>query len=488
MKRRAFLTSAAIGAASIAGVAPYRHARAAGRTNFVFILTDDLGWRDLGCYGSTFYETPRLDGLARAGMRFTNGYASCPVCSPTRVSVMTGKYPTRLATTDWFGAPQPDTVHNHHTRHKPLLPAPYEDRLPLDEVTLAEALKQGGYRTFFAGKWHLGGAGHLPEDHGFDINKGGFEKGSPPSYFSPYNNPALTDGPEGEHLPDRLARECAAFIDDAKEDPFLVFFSMYTPHTPLQAPPGLVAKYEEKARRVQHDGPAFLPEGERAARQVQDHAVYAAMIASMDNAVGTVLDALARNGLADNTAIIFTSDNGGLSTSEGSPTSNVPLRAGKGWLYEGGIRVPLIAKWPGHAAPGSVCDVPVTSTDFYPTLLEMAGVGARPEQHRDGVSLVPLLRGESPQDARPLFWHYPHYGNQGGSPGAAVRLGDYKLIEFFETGRIELYDLSQDLGEQRNLAHALPDRDAVPRLRGLLHDWQAETGARFPTPNPHAQP
>ncbi len=485
MKRRAFLKRTAVSAALCAGATPFARAARTRKLNFVFILADDLGWRDLGCYGSAFYDTPNLDRLAREGMRFTDAYAACPVCSPTRVSIMTGKYPARLATTDWFGAPQPDTAGNHHTRHKPLLPAPYEARLPLDEISLAKALKCVGYRTFFAGKWHLGGEGHYPEDHGFDVNKGGFEKGSPPSYFSPYKNPKLSDGPEGEHLPDRLARECVTFFEEVKEDPFLAFFSFYTPHTPLQGRQDLVRKYEEKAGTLQHDGPAFIPEGEREVRQVQDHAVYAAMIEAMDDAVGKVLDALEQLGLADNTAVIFMSDNGGLSTSEGSPTSNVPLRAGKGWLYEGGIRVPMIVKWPNVIAPGSVCSHPVTSTDFYPTMLEMAALDARPDQHCDGVSFAPLMRGDAQREDRPLFWHYPHYGNQGGSPGAAVRVGDYKLIEFFETGKVELYNLVNDPGERHDLVETMPEKTV--ELRDLLHAWQQETGARFPTPNPNAK-
>ena len=484
MKRRDFLKGAAMSAAFPAGFAGSARAAAQSRQNVVYILVDDLGWRDLGCYGSSFYETPRIDRLAAQGIRFTNAYAACPVCSPTRVSIMTGKYPARLATTDWFGAPQPEAVPNHHTRHKPLLPAPYVDHLPLDEVSMAAAFHQEGYRTFFAGKWHLGGEGHHPEDHGFDENRGGHDKGSPRSYFSPYQNPKLEDGPEGEHLPARLAEECAEFIGGADGHPFFLFFSMYTPHTPLQGRPELVQKYEAKAASVEHDGPRFIPEGEREARQVQDHAVYAAMIESMDDAVGTVLDALERSGLAENTTVVFMSDNGGLSTSEGSPTSNVPLRAGKGWLYEGGIRVPMIIRGPGVAAPGSEYHHPVTSTDFYPTLLELAELGSRAEQHLDGVSLAPLLRGEAMPADRPLFWHYPHYGNQGGSPGAAVRKGDYKLIEFFEDGRIELYNLAEDIGEQHDLAEVMPEKAA--ELLSLLHAWQEEVSSRFPSPNPDA--
>ena len=454
------------------------------KLNFVFILIDDLGWRDLGCFGSSFSETPNLDRLARDGMRFTNAYAACPVCSPTRVSIMTGKYPARLATTDWFGAPQPENAHNHGTGKNKLLPAPYEAKMPLEEMTLAETFHDAGYRTFFAGKWHMGDEGYYPENQGFEINKGGFEKGSPPSYFSPYKNPRLEDGPDGEHLPERLSQECVRFMEAEKGNPFLLYLSMYSVHTPLRSRKDLIEKYEQKAKQFKHNGPEFIPEGKRQVRQIQDHAVYAAMVESMDQAVGNVLDALVNLGIEKNTVVMFMSDNGGLSTSEGSPTSNVPLRAGKGWLYEGGIREPMIVKWPGVTEPGSICEHPVTSTDFYPTMLELADLSSKPEQHCDGVSFAPLLHGSPMPDDRPIFWHYPHYGNQGGSPGAAVRLGDYKLIEFFEDGSVELYNLAKDLGEQNNLAKKMSDKAA--ELQQMLHDWQKSVNARFPSPNPNA--
>lgn len=482
--RRNFLKAAGLGAAGVLAPALTARAVSGKKLNVLFMLADDLGWMDLGCYGSSFYETPNLDRLAREGVRFTEAYAACPVCSPTRLSIMTGKYPARLAATDWFGAPQPENAHKHPTGTKPLLPAPYEERMPLEEFTMAEAFREAGYRTFFAGKWHLGGGGYSPEDQGFDINKGGFDKGSPPSYFSPYKNPKLEDGPEGEHLPARLARESVEFMARAGGDPFLLYLSFYSVHTPLQGRPDLVKKYEEKAARLKVGGPEFLPEGDRMARQVQNHAVFAAMVEAMDQAVGDVLDGLDRLGLAENTAVVFMSDNGGLSTSEGAPTSNVPLRAGKGWLYEGGVREPMLVKWPGHARPGAVCEQYVTSTDFYPTLLEMAGLPPRPEQHLDGVSFAPLLLGDAAPERGPVYWHYPHYGNQGAFPGAAVRLGDYKLIEFFEDNHAELYNLRRDLGEKKNLAEAMPEKAA--ELRALLHAWQKETGARFPAPNPNA--
>ena len=442
--------------------------------NIVFILVDDLGWSDLGCYGSTFYETPNIDRLAATGMRFTNAYAACPVCSPTRASIMTGKYPARLATTDYFGAPQPDKW----DRETLMLPASYEDRLPLEETTIAELLKQKQYATFFAGKWHLGPEGFWPEDQGFDVNQGGIERGGPyggKKYFSPYGNSRLTDGPDGEHLPDRLAAETVAFMTEHQDEPFLAYLSFYSVHTPLISRPDLEEKYlaKKKAHGLEAE---WGEEGERKVRLVQEHAVYAGMVEAMDQAVGKVLDGLLTLGLAANTVVVFTSDNGGLSTSEGHPTSNLPLRAGKGWLYEGGIREPLIIRWPGVTRPRSINNQQVISTDYFPTLATIAGIDT-PEG--DGVNLVDTLRHRSAIPGRALFWHYPHYGNQGGSPGSAIRLGDWKLIEFFEDDRVELYNLENDPSEAKNLAGAQPViRDALlEQLRG----WREEVGARYPT-------
>jgi arylsulfatase A-like enzyme len=457
------------------------------KPNFVFFLVDDLGWRDLACYDSTFYETPNIDRLATESMRFTNAYAACPVCSPTRASIMTGKYPARLKTTDYFGGPQPDTVGRHWTRNKPLLPARYIDRLPLREVTLAETLKEHGYATFFAGKWHLGGEGFYPEDQGFDVNKGGIERGGPyggKKYFSPYGNPKLPDGPDGEHLPDRLATETCKFVEAHREEPFLAYLSFYSVHTPLMARADLQAKYEKKAKYVVHEGPAWGKEGDRKVRLVQNHAVFAGMVEAMDQAVGKVLATLDRLDLARETIVFFMSDNGGLCTAEGHPTSNLPLRAGKGWLYEGGIREPMMVRWPGVVKGGSVCEAPVISTDFCPTMLEMASLPARPGQHVDGRSMVGLLRGGE-GESRALYWHYPHYGNQGGSPGGVVRVGDYKLIEFYEDGHVELYNLRADIGERHDLAATHSEKAA--ELRGMLDAWRREVGAVMPTPNPNSK-
>lgn len=481
--RRAFLQHLALGASLFAAgeAAP----SAPSKPNVLFILADDLGWRDLGCFGSTFYETPHLDALAADGVRFSQAYAACPVCSPTRASILTGKYPARMATTDWFGAPQPEAVPgNDRFNRKPLLPAPYVEHLPLEEVTFAEAFKEYGYATFFAGKWHLGGEGFFPKAQGFDINKGGNHRGSPPSYFSPYKNPQLPDGPTGEHLPERLASETCSFIEQHRSVPFLAYLSMYSVHTPLQGRPDLIEKYEKKAAALVASGPEWGKEGEREVRLIQKHAVYAAMVEAMDTAIGKVIECLKSLNLYDNTVIVFTSDNGGLSTSEGHPTSNLPLRAGKGWLYEGGIRVPLIVRASGGAV-GGLSEVPLCSTDYYPTLLELTGQPPRPAQHLDGVSFAPVLTGKPFSGHDTLYWHYPHYGNQGGAPGGAIREGDWKLIVHFEERPAELYNLAEDPGELHD--RAAEDPAKVTALRARLCAWQSEVGARFPSPNPGAQ-
>ena len=470
--------------------------------NIVFFLVDDLGYMDVSPNNpETFYDTQNIEGLAKSGMRFTNAYAACPVCSPTRSSILTGQFPARTHNTDFFGAPNGfDEIPENHDplkdgefgnhRNRPVLPAPYLTKLAAGHTTLAEALKQRGYATFFAGKWHLGGEGSWPTDHGFDINMGGLESGGPYSgkkYFSPYGNPNLADGPEGEHLPDRLATETAKFIADHKDQPFFAYLSFYSVHTPLIGRPDLVEKYKKKAADLGLET-GWVDEFPRKVRSVQQHAVYAAMVEAMDLAVGKVLTALEENGVAENTLVIFFSDNGGLSTSEGSPTSNLPLRAGKGWLYEGGIREPLLVRWPGVAKPGSVCDVPLISTDFFPTILDAAGLPALPGQHKDGQSFTGLLRdpasGFSP--ARPLYWDYPHWGNQGGIPGAALRQGDWKLISFDWKKGAELYDLSKDSGEQHNLAKEHPER--LREMEAELARIRKSSGAFSTSKNPGFDP
>jgi arylsulfatase A-like enzyme len=470
--RRAFLKAAGTAAAAMA--LPRWLAAAeppAGRLNFVFILMDDLGQRDIGAFGSTFYETPSIDRLAAEGMRFTSGYAACPVCSPTRASIMAGKYPARVNITNFIAG----------MKSGKLVPPQYRHELPLEEFTVGEAMKDGGYTTCFIGKWHLGGPEYYPDKQGFQTTVA--VAGGCGGYFSPYKN-FLKDTPPGEYLTDRLTDEALKFLDAAKDRPFFLYLSHYAVHIPLQAKKDLAAKYEAKAAKLPPVEPRFLPEGQVKARQVQDHAVYAAMVQSMDESVGRILEKLKSLGLEDRTVVIFMSDNGGLSTAEGTPTSNVPLRAGKGWLYEGGIREPLIIKWPGVTKPGSACDVPVTSTDFYPTLLEMAGLPLRPKQHVDGVSIVPLLRGGQSLPRQAIYWHYPHYANQGGSPGGVVRAGDYKLIEFYEDNHVELYNLKDDLGEKNDLADKMPDK--AKELRERLARWRQDVGARMPTPAPAA--
>ena len=470
---------------------------AAERPNIIFILVDDLGQRDLGCYGSSFYETVNVDRLAQQGARFTDAYTACPVCSPTRASIMTGKWPQRVGITDYIGAVSDPTKWKRDTV---LLPAPYHERLELDQPTLAKSLKGAGYATFFAGKWHLGPEGYWPEKQGFDVNQGGIDRGGPyggKKYFSPYGNPRLSDGPDGEHLPDRLASEACRFIEQHREDPFFVYLSFYSVHTPLISREDLRDKYEAKRQRLGLEN-EWGQEGERKVRLVQEHAIYAGMVEAMDLAVGKVLDQLDALGLSDDTLVVFTSDNGGLSTSEGWPTSNLPLRGGKGWMYEGGIRVPLVVRWPGHVAAGTEYSTPVSSPDFFPTLMDAAGVhGEASEQavepdissetseqeqsptEADGLSLLPLFHGESFPDERPLFWHYPHYGNQGGAPSSAIRRGRYKLIEWYEDGRLELFDLQEDLSEQHDLADAQPE--LKQELHAQLHTWLDDVGALYPS-------
>jgi arylsulfatase A-like enzyme len=466
------------------------------KPNFVFILVDDLGWADLGCYGSTFHETPNIDQLATESMRFTSAYAACPVCSPTRASIMTGKYPARIGVTDWIAGRQ---VYNPGLPSDKLLARDFELEMKLEEVTIAEALKQAGYTTFFAGKWHIGEDSiYWPEHQGFDINKGGWAKGWPRGgYFSPWDNPRLESGLEGECLTDRLTDESIGFLESRGQEPFLLYLSFYTVHTPLETKPELSEKYKRKIEAEGLDPESMetmdkewiryaAPGGRFVERVVQGHPVYAGMIETLDTNVGRLMAKLRELELDENTVVFFMSDNGGLSTSEGSPTSNLPLRGGKGWMYEGGIREPMLIKWPGSGSGGSVSDVPVTSTDFYPTILEMAGLEQRPEQHMDGISLAPVLTGQGKLSERPIFWHYPHYSNQGGKPGAAVRLGDYKLIEFFDPGLMELYNLAEDLGEENNLVEQMPEK--TKEMLELLHRWQEEVGAEGMDPNPDWDP
>lgn len=454
------------------------------KPNLVFILVDDLGYADLGYNGSNSYESPNVDALAAEGMVFTNAYAASPVCSPTRAAILSGKYPARLHLTDWI----PGNRHYGPHKHQKLASQPFELQLPLEEYTLAEAFKDAGYKTLFAGKWHLGEKDeYYPQFQGFDINRGGNQTGHPSGgYFSPYENPQLTDGPKDEYLTDRLTDEVIQFVDANKDAPFFAYLSFYTVHLPMQGKPEKVKKYTQKFSERFTDEESFSQDGGTFYKHRQNKPQYAAMIESMDENVGRLLQCLEKNGLTENTIIVFTSDNGGMATSnamEQIPTSNLPLRAGKGYLYEGGIREPFIIKWPKRIPEGSSSHFPVTSTDLYPTLLDIAGMDRVPHQHKDGISLKPILEGKN-QTTRPIFWHYPHYsGGLGGRPSGAVRLGDYKLIEFYEDMNVELYDVRKDIGEQNDLSKAAPEK--VKELVDLLHQWRNEVGAQMPHPNPH---
>jgi len=456
------------------------------RPNVVVIIVDDLGWTDTGTYGSTFYETPAIDGLARDGARFTEFYTASPVCSPTRASVMTGQHPARVGITDWIGGSQKG----------PLLPAPYRPALPLEHVTIGEAFREAGYVTGYAGKWHLGTGNSMPAAQGFTETFAVNDAGQPTTYFFPYRRerpspqdvPGLEDGAPGDYLTDRLTDEAIEFIEAHRSEPFFFVLSHYAVHTPLEAPEDLATKYATKSGNPSDvSEAAFEPEGPSFTKLRQDHPTYAAMIEAMDRSVGRVLATLDALDLTRTTIVVFVSDNGGLSTltrrGPGTPTANVPLRAGKGWLYEGGIRAPLIVRGPGVAHAGRSITGPAVSMDLYPTLLELAGLPSRPDQHVDGTSLAAAFAGrEPPAPDRALYWHFPHYHGSGNTPGGAVRAGDYKLIEWFEDGRAELYRLTDDLGERRNLAGEEPAR--LDELRLLLARWREEVGALMPAPNP----
>lgn len=440
-------------------------ATAASRPNIVFILADDLGYMDIGANNpKTFYETPSIDGLAARGMRFTQGYAACSVCSPTRSSIMTGKYPPRTRITDFLGG--------HRTGK--LLPAAYQDHLALEEVTIAERLRAAGYTNFFAGKWHLGDGRFSPNAQGFGPGLIGTNQ-----FYYPTSEDPLPSHRDDPKTTERITNEAVKFINEHKAQHFFAYLPFLAVHIPMGAKPELIEKYQKKKMTAPPD--VWGKEGDSKVRLVQNNVAYAAMLEQMDSAIGRVLDALTRNGVADHTIVVFMSDNGGLSTAEGYPTSNLPLRGGKGWPYEGGIRVPWIICAPGITKPGSVCNTPAMSTDFYPTLLELAGLPLLPEQHQDGASLVPLLKaGEPPR--RDLFWHYPHYSNQGGGPCGAIRSGDWKLIEWFEDGRLELFNLRSDLNEAKNVA--AENQDLVKQLHARLVAWRKTVKALLPTLNP----
>ncbi|MDH5605172.1 MAG: sulfatase [Cyclobacteriaceae bacterium] len=450
------------------------------KPNIVFILADDFGYQDMSYRGSQFYETPNLDKLASESVVFDAGYANCQVCSPSRASIMTGKFPARHGITDWIGAPSGEKWRDLN-RHNKLLPAEYNHQLDMKEITMAEALKEAGYKTFFAGKWHLGNEGSYPEDHGFDVNVGGWEKGSPMGgYFSPYNNPKIKDGPSGENLTSRLARETLNFIQLNKDSTFFAFLSFYAVHGPIETTKEKWSKYRLKALEngVKEEG--YVMEHFLPIRQVQDNPVYAGLVETMDEAIGLVMDGLKELGLENNTIVVFTSDNGGVSSGDAFSTSNLPFRGGKGYQWEGGIREPYFIKVPWLNTAGKNTGIVATGTDFYPTLLDLAGLPGKPEQHLDGVSLLPIIQGNSIPD-RPVYWHYPHYGNQGGQPSSIIRMGDWKLIHYWEDGHDELYNLAEDPFEAVNLSDQIPEKSI--QLSNQLLGWLQKVNAKIPEPD-----
>jgi arylsulfatase A-like enzyme len=454
------------------------------RKNIVVILVDDLGRNDLGCYGSTFYETPNIDKLAKESMLFTNGYAAHPVCSPTRAAIMTGKNPCRkeVNITDWIRGNRP--------KEEKLIGPEMNFDLPLSEETIAEALKSAGYATWFIGKWHLGETEKFwPKAQGFDVNIGGYSKGSPRGgYYSPYKNPKLKDGPKGEYLTDRLTNEAINLLEKRdKSRPFFLFLSFYTVHAPIQACKRYLKKFQEKAAKLPEIEKNFITEKGAKTRIRQDNPKYASMIYAMDENVGRLLDVLKKEGLNSNTVLFFTGDNGSLTTLRRHPGPSClsPMRAGKGWAYEGGIRVPFIVRDPDLQAQNTVCNVPVVNTDFYATILDYCGLPQKPEQHKDSIDLKPLIEGKTTSVMRktPLVWHYPHYHGSGWTPGSAIREGKWKLVESYQDGSVELYDLQNDLGEHKDLAKKYPEKTSM--LLKKMHDYLDKVGASMPKKNPN---
>jgi len=449
--------------------------------NFIFILVDDLGWMDLSCYGSSFYETPNLDLLASEGIRFTNAYAACPVCSPTRASILTGKYPATLGLTHFLGG---------NTEGK-LIEPPYVDHLPLNENCLASVLQENGYNTWHVGKWHLGGEDYYPEKHGFSRNIAGCEWGMPVyGYFSPWRIPTLAEVPEKKkYLTDHLTDEAIKLILSNDGKPFFLNMWYYSVHIPIQAKRKHIRYYRNKAIKMGLKDVNPFEIGEKfpcthkkdyfiKRRVIQSDPKYAAMIHSLDENIGRLVKALEQIGQRENTVIVFYSDNGGLSTAEGSPTCNAPLAEGKGWLFEGGTRVPLIINWPKTIKAGLLSKVAITSTDFYPTILEIAGIPLIPKQHCDGASFLPILKGKEDFSRGPIFWHFPHYGNQGGTPGSSIIDDNYKLIKFYEDNRTELYNLEDDISEKLNIVSKKFEK--AEELNRKLTDWTISVKARFP--------
>lgn len=497
------------------------------RMNVIFFLVDDLGYTDLGYSGSSFYETPHIDSFSKVGVRFNQAYAACHVCSPTRASIMSGQYPARLGLTDWLPGRKDFEFQKLQTVRS-------VQHLPYNAKPLPEVLKENGYSTAIFGKWHLGEDSNSTQKQGFDVHVPDYNKGWPNgTYFSPYNMKGLEGGPNGEYLTDRLTTEALKWVEHNKDQPFFLYLAHYAVHDPIQGRGDLVAKYEKKRNQLakparppfilegnpddgsmvtgdaqdkEHQGYRIFSDRTVKIKQNQDNVQFAAMVESMDESFGRVMAKLKELGLDENTVVIFFSDNGGMSAANfGNParkipgsgsdldkaysTSNLPLRGGKGWMYEGGIREPLLIYWPKHGKHGITTDVPVISTDFYSTILDMVGIDPSPRGNNgiDGKSMVPILKGEKAGieqlKQKPLFWHFPHYSNHGGqSPGGAVRLGDYKLIEYYENNVVQLYNIKNDPSEQHDLVQAEPAK--VKELQTLLHNWRREVGAAMPLPNP----
>jgi arylsulfatase A-like enzyme len=437
------------------------------KPNLLFIIVDDLGWTDVSYNGSDYYETHNIDALSLNSMLFYNAYSASPVCSPTRASIMTGKHHARINITDWIPGLDP--------RNKPILGPLDRNELPLEELTIAEVLKKDGYKTFYSGKWHLGSKGHYPEDQGFDVNVGGFEKGSPMGgYYSPYKNPKLSDGPKGEYLTDRLTQETIDFIDSSDDSkPFAAFLSFYNVHTPIQENKEFYDYYVEKLDGYDDKDPLTKKEGDAITRLNQRNAKYASMVHATDNNVGKIIKYLKKNELYDNTLIVFTSDNGGLTTQNRiAPTSVYPLRAGKGWLYEGGIKIPQLIKLPKQIFREIIYE-PVVSYDLFPTILNTLDISYNID-NIDGKDLNNLfLKKEFKRDY--IFWHFPHYHGSLWKPGSAIRNNQWKLVKFYEENTEELYNLYDDFSESNNLAEVYPE--IVDKLSKKMDEIKMELNA-----------
>jgi arylsulfatase A-like enzyme len=443
------------------------------KPNVLFILVDDLGYADLSIMGSKYYETPNIDKIADAGTIFTNGYAACTVCSPSRASLMTGQYPARHGITQFEGKRNSGQAWKERKRFTKLLPPKYKDHLDTNTTTIAEAFKEQGYATFFAGKWHLGGKeqGSLPTDHGFDVNIGGNHAGGPSGgYFSPFKNPNLPNLPEekGKNLSMILANQTSKFIESNKDGHFFAYLSFYAVHGGIQTTKEKWTKYRNKAEKMGIHENGFEMERVLPARKYQDNPVYAGLIEHVDEAIGTVMKTLKDLKLEENTIVVFTSDNGGVTSGDNFSTNQLTLRGGKGYQWEGGIRIPYFIDVPWIKQNGGTVDVPVSGVDLYPTLLDLSGLPLKPEAHKDGVSLKPLLLGDNIAE-RPLYWHYPHYGNQGGEPSSIIRKGKWKLIYYWEDLHTELYNLEADLGERNDVAANNPE--IAKQMETQLLDW-----------------